>query len=126
LKDAVRRLRDKTKVAWDKPKFDASIASLRSSNDDLRRLRQQTSELQKPVKQLKDAKKPLAQEYSEYRMIRRASVALHAAFTTAWSGRPSSCSGETARHDVKLFIDAKVKDGVQMDMTVLCFGQHTL
>ncbi|KAI3336422.1 hypothetical protein HD806DRAFT_5376 [Xylariaceae sp. AK1471] len=126
MKDAVRRLRDRTKVAWDKSKFDASIASLRSSNDDLRRLRQQAIELQKPATQLKDMKKHVAQEYSEYKTIRRASKALHAALTTAWSDRVASCSGETVRHDVKLFVDAKVKDGVQMDMTVFCFGPHTL
>jgi hypothetical protein len=126
MKDAVRRLRDGIKVAWDKSKIDASITSLRSSNDDLRRLRQQAIELQKPVTQLKDTKKRVAQEYVEYKLIRRASKALHAALSTAWSSRVASCAGDTVRHDVKLFVDAKVKDGVLMNMTVLCFGSHTL
>ncbi|KAI8946788.1 hypothetical protein F4801DRAFT_563256 [Xylaria longipes] len=120
MRDAVRHLRDRTKVAWDKTKIDASIENLRSSNEDLRRIRQQAIELQTPTTQLRDMQKHVSQEYSEYRMIRRASKALHAALATAWSGPDASCFGNKARHDVKLFVDAKVSNGVQMDMTVLC------
>ncbi|RYC56811.1 hypothetical protein CHU98_g9403 [Xylaria longipes] len=105
---------------WWLTDIDASIENLRSSNEDLRRIRQQAIELQTPTTQLRDMQKHVSQEYSEYRMIRRASKALHAALATAWSGPDASCFGNKARHDVKLFVDAKVSNGVQMDMTVLC------
>ncbi|KAI0184989.1 hypothetical protein EV127DRAFT_349207 [Xylaria flabelliformis] len=120
MKDAVLRLRERVRVAWDKTKIDASIANLRNSNEDLRRLRQQAVELQTPATQPRSVQKHTSQEYSEYRTIRRASKALHAALTTAWSDPAAPCFGNEASHDVKLFANARVKDGVQMDMTMLC------
>ncbi|KAI0554263.1 hypothetical protein F4679DRAFT_527699 [Xylaria curta] len=120
MKDAVLRLRDRVKVAWDKTKIDASIANLRNLNEDLRRLRQQTVELQTRATRPRGVQKHISQEYSEYRTIRRASKALHAALTTAWSDPAAPCFGNEAGHDVKLFADASVKDGVQMDMMMLC------
>ncbi|KAI1739982.1 hypothetical protein F4680DRAFT_420871 [Xylaria scruposa] len=120
IKDAVLSLRERVKIAWDKTKIDASIANLRNLNEDLRRLHQQAVELQTPAVQLKDVQKRISQEYSEYRKIRRASKALHAALMTAWSDPAAPCFGNEAGHDVKLFADARVKDGVQIDMTMLC------
>ncbi|KAI1339013.1 hypothetical protein F5Y15DRAFT_89659 [Xylariaceae sp. FL0016] len=126
IKEAVRRLRDRTKVAWDKSEFEASITSLRNSNDDLKRLRQQVSELQKPSTREEGLRKHVPQEYGEYRLIHRAAKALHAALSTAWSTPAASCIGGIVRHEVMLFIDAKVKDGVQMDLTVACSGMPNL
>ncbi|KAI0856731.1 hypothetical protein F4860DRAFT_491810 [Xylaria cubensis] len=120
MKDAVLRLRARVNVAWDKTKIDASIANLRNLNEDLRRLRQQAVELQTPATQPRGVQKHIWQEYSEYRTTRRASKALHAALMTAWSDPAAPCFGNAAGHDVKLFADARVKDGVQMDLTMLC------
>ncbi|KAI0101571.1 hypothetical protein GGR51DRAFT_530148 [Nemania sp. FL0031] len=125
IRATVRHLRDRTKVAWDKTKIDSSIANLRNSNEDLRLLRQQTIELQTSATHPRDMQKKVPQEYSEYKLIRRASKALHAALAAAWSNPAASCFGNKTRHDVKLFVDARVGNGVQMDMAVLC-NSHTL
>ncbi|KAI1860684.1 uncharacterized protein JN550_011409 [Neoarthrinium moseri] len=125
LKDAVRRLRDRVKITWNKSNFDSSIADLRSFNDDLRRLREQAEELQKPRKQLESTHTRLKPEYGSYGTVRRASRAVHLALAMAWSKPARSCSAASLRHKVKLFIDAKVEDQVHMDMALLCYGHDS-
>ncbi|KAI2637899.1 hypothetical protein GGS26DRAFT_432189 [Hypomontagnella submonticulosa] len=125
LKDTIRRLRNKVKIAWDKDKFDGYIKDLRDSNHDLKRLREQADELQKPKTQSTPLNRPkkLAQEYGNFRTIRRASKALYNALTVSWL-RASA----TGRHDVnllhnvKLFADAKVREQVHMDIALVCYG----
>jgi len=94
-------------VAWDKSKADDCIKTLGESNHQLRLLRQQSNELQKPEgPDLTASKKQLIRECTEIRSIKKSSKALHDAFSAAWSS-----ANETGglRHSVKLFLDAKVE-----------------
>lgn len=125
LKDAVRRLRTRIRVAYDESKFEQGIVDLRASNDDLKRLREQAHELNKPrvaVYSSQKLQKRLHQEYGQLRTIREASKAFHGALTAAWSRSLDSGTSEELRHTVRLLLDARVKDDVCMNVVISCFG----
>ncbi|RDW87379.1 hypothetical protein BP5796_03073 [Coleophoma crateriformis] len=125
FKDTLGRIHSRLKITWDKSKFESSITALRSSINDLRCIREQANELQKVNIQLKGRHKPSSQEYSDYRTIRRASEALHVALATVWSKTSNIPSTTASWHNVKLLADAKVDDGVYMNMVVLCYGHES-
>ncbi|KAI0385073.1 hypothetical protein F5Y04DRAFT_204856 [Hypomontagnella monticulosa] len=123
-KDTIRRLRNKVKITWDKDKLDGYVKDLRDSNHDLKRLREQADELHTPRIQSTPLNRPkkLAQEYGDFRTIRRASKALHDALTVAWSRTIAVEQAANILHNVKLFADAKVKDQVHMEIALQCYG----
>ncbi|KAI0124063.1 hypothetical protein BJ170DRAFT_638028 [Xylariales sp. AK1849] len=125
LKDTVCRLRNAAKIAWDKSKFETCIKELRDSNQDLRRLREQMCELQKPNTRTYSDKvlcSQLPPEYANFGIIKRASRAFHYALVNTWSKPTDDETIKLSHHDVRLFLDAKVVDGVCMDVAVVCYG----
>ncbi|KAK3682257.1 hypothetical protein B0T22DRAFT_501726 [Podospora appendiculata] len=110
-----RKLRKRAKITLEK------------SNDSLRRLRGQVDELQKPQKQTAttmstkcpERKGQLPAEFEGFGAIRRASKALHEALSAAWSS-------PQLRHSVRLFLNARAAQDVQMEVAIMCYGgqQH--
>ncbi|RTE69389.1 hypothetical protein BHE90_016230, partial [Fusarium euwallaceae] len=96
-------------------KFKQHIQDLRASIDDLKRLREQAHELHKSgtpeIPNQAREKRPVP-GYSQFRVIRQASKALHAALMSAWSGTTVSGSAIEMRHTVRLFIDTRVQEDV--------------
>ncbi|KAI0411104.1 hypothetical protein F5X98DRAFT_358011 [Xylaria grammica] len=122
LKEATRRLRGTIKIAWDSSKFTESVEALRSSNYDLRRLREHISELQQPTIKPQETKRQLSKEYGDCREIQRAANALHLALATAWASSAAPCAAVAPKHSVHLFANAKVRRIVYMDMIISCYG----
>ncbi|KAL7948552.1 hypothetical protein V8C42DRAFT_314821 [Trichoderma barbatum] len=122
LKESIRKLGKRVTITFEKKNFEDQIAILEKSNSGLRRLREQVSELQKPLSCT--AKKAYARagrlplEFGTYGAIRRASKALHEALTTTWS----NTQAPHLKHFVKLFLDAKAETDVQMEIAILCYG----
>ncbi|KAL8383144.1 hypothetical protein RB595_006754 [Gaeumannomyces hyphopodioides] len=144
-KDAIRRLRDRVKVTWNKSEVEKSIEDLRDSIKTLRCLREQATELSvnaRPCGGLTGASRDgtvgqrdsmagshtglnpeQRTEYGQYGPVRRASKAFHKALALAWSGAPESMQTvRPTRHSVKLFLDARADGDVQMDVAVICYG----
>ncbi|KAK3323034.1 hypothetical protein B0H66DRAFT_590641 [Apodospora peruviana] len=125
IKDTVRRLRGRIKVAFDKSQFDDWIGDLRSSNADLRLLREQVGELDKPrtttIRNSAGGGKRLPPEFGSYGATRRASQALYDALWAAWSKQDAA----NFRHLVKLFLETNMKadEGVQLNLVISCLGQ---
>ncbi|TFB01329.1 hypothetical protein CCMA1212_006731 [Trichoderma ghanense] len=122
LKDSIRKLRKRVTITFEKKSFEDQIDRLEQSNGGIRRLREQVSQLQKPVRYT--ARKSsarggrLPQEFGAYGAIRRASKALHEALRTAWSSTQAPHLG----HFVRLFLNAKAETDVQMEIAILCYG----
>ncbi|KAK3390129.1 hypothetical protein B0H63DRAFT_507537 [Podospora didyma] len=141
IKDAVKRLRDRMKIAFDKSKFDQWVTELRSSNNDLKLLREQASDLGKPKATTAaianiattsttnpcnaircSGRQRLPPEFSSYSATRRASQALYDALWAAWSTQDAA----HFRHLVKLFLETKTDEGVQLNLVISCLGQDLL
>ncbi|KAF5575531.1 hypothetical protein FPCIR_13107 [Fusarium pseudocircinatum] len=125
LKDTVKRVRDRMKIAFDKSKFDKWTSDLRSSNNDLCLLRKQVDELCKPrarssvVGRNCDPRRPMNKS-GHYRDARKASQALHDALCAAWSTPDAAYF----RHSVRLFLETKDDDVTQMDLAISCLDQE--
>ncbi|KAK8137554.1 hypothetical protein PG984_003047 [Apiospora sp. TS-2023a] len=122
---AAPRLGNRIAMAYSTVGFEKTIEGLRELNSDLGRLRQQACELQnpntKPPDRLKRAR--MCSWQGDFQTIRKASKGLHQALMVGWSSNaPSTTTMGNVRHDVKLFADAKVKDGVQLDLAIRCHG----
>ncbi|KAK3987371.1 hypothetical protein QBC44DRAFT_331643 [Cladorrhinum sp. PSN332] len=130
LKEAMRKLRKRVKIAFEKETFETQIANLEKSNDSFRRLREQISNLQQPQscsthiasKVHCENRARLSAEFGALGVIRRASVALHEALQNTWS----STTTQDLRHSVRLFLDAKAEDEVQMEVAILCHEARLL
>ncbi|KAH7232464.1 hypothetical protein B0J15DRAFT_409110 [Fusarium solani] len=125
LKDTVKRVRDRMKIIFDKSKFDKWTGDLRDSNNDLNLLRKQVDELCKPrartsVAGRSSSPRRLMHKFSNYRDTRKASQALHDALCTAWSTPDAAYF----RHSVRLFLETKDDDVIQMDLAISCLGQE--
>ncbi|KAF4474658.1 hypothetical protein FAGAP_12779 [Fusarium agapanthi] len=126
LKDTVKRVRDRMKIAFDKSKFDKWTSDLRNSNNDLCLLRKQVDELCKPRARTSVTGRsydPGRQMHKSghYKDSRKASQALHDALCAAWSTPDAAYF----RHSVRLFLETKDDDVTQMDLAISCFGQET-
>ncbi|KAH7127770.1 hypothetical protein B0J13DRAFT_453946 [Dactylonectria estremocensis] len=122
LKDTVRRVRDRMNIVFDKSKFEKWTSDLRDSNSDLKLFREQMGELNKPITRTRRGKNyAIAQRlhkytFKNYTDTRMASQALHEALCTAWS-TPDSAH---FRHSVRLFLETKCRDEVQLDLVISC------
>ncbi len=125
-KDAIRTLRKRFKITFEKEKFESHITNLQRSNDGFRRLREQVSELQKPSYGVGRLSPPigakLPAQFSDFSAIRRASKALHEALMGAWS----STHALDLRHSVRLFIDAKADQDVLMEVAIMCHAEQII
>jgi hypothetical protein len=119
LKDTARRVQDGVKVAFNKAKYEEAIGDLRDSNSDLKGLREQITELEKPRQpntQLR-CKVQASPEFSSHCKVRKVSKALHEALIGAWSCGQAS----HLRHLVKLFLETgKTDDHTQMNLAIIC------
>lgn len=133
IKDAVKRLRDKVRIAFDKSKFSQLISDLRSSNNDLRLLREQAAELCKSDPELlKIATAPattqsvtqrrLPPEFGSYSTTRKAAQALYDALWAAWSTQDAA----HFRHWAKLFLETRTEDGVYLNLILSCIRQDLI
>ncbi|RSL76653.1 hypothetical protein CEP51_009764 [Fusarium floridanum] len=115
----------RVKISYDESKFKQHIQDLRVSIDDLKRLREQAHELHKSgtpeIPNPAREKRPVPGN-SQFRVIRQASKALHAALMSAWSGTTVSGSTIETRHTVRLFIDTRVQEDVCMNVVISCSG----
>ncbi|KAF5974208.1 hypothetical protein FCOIX_8414 [Fusarium coicis] len=125
LKDTVKRVRDRMKIAFEKSKFDKWTSDLRNSNNDLCLLRKQVGELCKPrartsvVRRSCDPRRPMYKT-GHYRDARKASQALHDALCAAWSTPDAAYF----RHSVRLFLETKDDDTTQVDLAISCLEQE--
>lgn len=124
LKEKVQRLRSAGKLTFDKAKCEQAVQSLRTANDDLKRLREQVQDLQpKQPRPHKDRRLDLVgiklrQSYASCAKIRRATRALHEGLSKTL---PSH------HHDVRLFLEATVvEDNTITELAILCASEHSL
>jgi hypothetical protein len=117
----VKRLRDGVKIAFDKNKFDKWLEELRGSNEDVKRLREQSMQLSKStlINTRRHDRKRLPADFRSVAATRRASKALHDALLDALSRQDAA----RFRHLVRLFLDSKADEGVQLDLAIFCLRQ---
>lgn len=127
----MKRLRGRIRIAFDKSKFTEWISELRKSNNDLKLLREQASELGRPRKvaatrvnasntAVRSApRRRLPSEFSSYSATRRASQALYDALWAAWSTQDAA----HFRHLVKLFLETRSDEGVYLSLVISCLRQ---
>lgn len=128
LRDTVRRVRDRMVILFDKSRFEKWNGELRDSNNDLKLLREQMGELCKPMTRTRpflhypySVQQLHKHTFNYYLNTRQASQALHKAFCTAWS-TPDSAH---FRHMVRLFLETKRPDEVQLDLTISCLENES-
>ncbi|KAH0431608.1 hypothetical protein CcaCcLH18_06912 [Colletotrichum camelliae] len=118
LKKALKRTVDGVKVATNSTDINILIEELRSSNTELKGLREQVGEIRK-TKPRSSEKVPSTQkgDWASLIRVRRASKALHEALIRTWKcGQPGHLA-----HAVKLFVETKKVDGeVQMNLAIVC------
>ena len=122
LKEAVRRLRDKVKITFKKDAFEKRISTLERANNNLRRIREQVSELRASnrcaggLKKACPAGGQTPDKCVEFAAIKRASKSLHEALSMTWS------KSQTLRgsHLVRLFLNADSQKDVRMQVAILC------
>src|SRR4051794_27678796 len=108
----MRKLRKRVKITFEKEGLEKQLSALEKSNDSLRRLREQVSELQKPQSEPGRSRRSLVGAYQlpadfrKFGAIRRASESLHDALLTTWS----SASKNRLSHSVCLFLGADGHD----------------
>ncbi|KAF2116698.1 hypothetical protein BDV96DRAFT_491096 [Lophiotrema nucula] len=113
---AIRKMRGRVKIAFEKPKYEKNIASLREQNTDL-------SQLRSHIGAFSEHKSGLENTYINHRAlparvnaIRTASQKLHEALSGAW------CCGdlEHTDHYAKICLDAEVQPEVRLDLAISC------
>lgn len=114
-------------------KFNEWISELRKSNNDLKLLRDQASELGGSRKSTAPAanssrvartvtRSRLPSDFSLYGATRRASQALYDALWAAWSTQDSA----HFRHLVKLFLETRSDEGVHLSLIISCLRQDLI
>ena len=133
----MNRLRGRIKIAFDRSKFTEWISELRGSNNDLKLLREQASELGGHGRAKKatargantatticsaTTRKRLPSEFSSYDATRRASQALYDALWAAWSTQDAA----HFRHLAKLFLETKSDEGVHLNLIISCLRRDPI
>jgi hypothetical protein len=129
LEDRLKRVRSGLKVAYDKSRFDQWICDLRESNTDLRLLREQIGELTKSrpktvaaLSRRRASNKQLPPEFRSYGATQRALKALYDALNIAWSKGDAT----QFKHIVRIFLDTKAENDVQMSIIISCLGRNII
>lgn len=120
----MRRLREATRITYDESKLEAHIKDLNQSIEELRKLREQTQELRKPVATAprRTIRMQTDPEYNHFRKTKEASKALHEAFTTVWSNNGGHGMSPEMQHIVRLFLHTNVEEDVNMNAAITCDG----
>ncbi|KAF6784169.1 hypothetical protein CSOJ01_15785 [Colletotrichum sojae] len=122
LKRTIDRTKDGTRLAFNASDFDKTIDKLRTSNNELKGLREQISELQTRPKLHNSAQPKTGRrgDWTSLVRIRRASKALYEALMRTWNcGQPGHMG-----HSVKLFVETRrVDEEVQMNLAIVCRSQ---
>ncbi|WQF83673.1 hypothetical protein CDEST_08687 [Colletotrichum destructivum] len=115
------RAQDGVRMASIASELDSLIKKFRSSNNDLRGLREQITELQKPTTHHPRHAKIVKQEdWDGLVEIRGASKALHDALVGSWNCGHQGHLG----HTVKLFVEThRVSGEIRMNLAIVCRSQ---
>ncbi|RYP44386.1 hypothetical protein DL768_009152 [Monosporascus sp. mg162] len=117
LKDTWKRLGDGLRISFNKSSYEAGLDDLQTANNELKCLREQITQLQKPCKD--PPVKRLATGALGWTDVRRAANALYEALVEAWSCGQAS----HIRHFVKLFLETeKADEDVKMNIAFLSHG----
>ena len=121
LKSAIRRLRNSSKITFEKSKYEKSLSDLRDHNSQLCQLRSHLGDFQNQRTCPADrciGRKTLP---SQITAIQRASQKLHEALSNAW------CCGDLAHagHFAKICLDAEVQAGVHLDLAISCHEKES-
>ncbi|KAF6826833.1 hypothetical protein CMUS01_09270 [Colletotrichum musicola] len=123
LKRTLERTKDGARLAFNSSDFDKTIEKLRTSNNELKGLREQISNLQTRPKLHSSAQPKTGRrgDWTSLVRIRRASKALYEALMRTWNcGQPGHMG-----HSVKLFVETRrVDEEVQMNLAIVC-RSHT-
>lgn len=129
IKDAVRRVRNKAKITWNKTSVEEQIEVLKDLNGYLRDLRNQAAEIKEPILRSTAYVRPVhqpSQEYGSIGKVRKASKAFHQALAAVWLKDNSETQPQEVRHHVKLKLDTEVQDAVKMEVVIACSGHSRL
>ncbi|CAF3488280.1 unnamed protein product [Fusarium graminearum] len=121
-RDAIRRLREGTKIAYSESKLEQNIKDLNQSLE-LKNLREQTEQLNKPIDAVsprRTIRKHTNLEYSNIRNTKESCKALHEAFTIAWAKKTRHGLNHDIQHTVRLFLSTEVQDDVYMNAVITC------
>ncbi|CAI6332941.1 unnamed protein product [Periconia digitata] len=113
IKSAIKRLRNATRIAFDKSKYEKSLTGLRSWNSELSQLREQISTFQQK-RSSADNRKIRGSLPSHIGSIRTASQNLHQALSGAWCCTDLAHDG----HCAKLYVEAEVETEVRLDLAI--------
>ncbi|KAH7145485.1 hypothetical protein B0J13DRAFT_553569 [Dactylonectria estremocensis] len=121
IKDTIKRVQDRVKVAFNASEYEQSIENLKSCNGELKGLREQISELQRPRSSLQaKTKLPAPGSCASLTKIRHASKALHDALVGTWNCGQQGHIG----HVVKLFAETNQTEGeVQLHLAIVYEAQ---
>ncbi|UZP41902.1 hypothetical protein NXS19_009718 [Fusarium pseudograminearum] len=122
-RDAIRRLREGTKIAYSESKLEQNIKDLNQSLEELKIFREQTEQLNKPIDAVpprRTIRKHTNLEYSHIRKTRESCKALHEAFTIAWARNTRHGLNHEIQHTVRLFLNTEVQTDVYMNAVITC------
>lgn len=121
LKLAIRRLRNSSKIAFEKSKYEKSLSDLRDHNSQLCQLRSHLGDFQN--RRTCPAGRCIGRKTlpSKITAIQQASQKLHEALSNAW------CCGDLAHagHFAKICLDAEVQAGVHLDLAISCHEKES-
>lgn len=123
MKTIVRKGQEGVKVAFNAATLEKTLDKLRSSNNELKGLREQVVEIYEPkARSSIRANSSRRGDWASLIRIRRASKALYEALVRTWNcGQPGHLG-----HAVKLFVEThKVEGEVQMNLALVC-RNHTM
>jgi hypothetical protein len=109
-------LRDSTKIAFEKDRYEANLSKLRDLNADLHRLRLQVGDLEqrKPSSSDTNIKEELPAKYA---VVQCASQKLYEAISNAWCCPDPTHAAHCA--SLRLFLEALVKvDAVHLELSI--------
>lgn len=99
------------------------MKDLDHSIEELKRLREQTQELGKPIgteSRRWDIRKHTDSEYNDIRKAKEVFKALHDTFTIAWAKGLGSEIDQEMQHTVRLFINTEVQEDVYTTAAITC------
>ncbi|PWY87812.1 hypothetical protein BO94DRAFT_556302 [Aspergillus sclerotioniger CBS 115572] len=115
VRGSMRSIGGRIKMALENERYLKAIDALRTSNMDLKSLREQLKEFQDQSQPSPGYCTSLSITYG---VVQEASQGLYGALTAVWS-----CSSAThKKHLAKMLVDAKIDDGVHLDMIIASDG----
>jgi hypothetical protein len=128
LKHTMKRLQGRVRIVINESSYETALADVKTANSNLSGLREQITALQDIARpKPKERPTPPNTQWMSVCKVRRASKALHHAFSDVWSHAKDS---NHLQHVVKMFLEADVKGTmmqpeIHLNLAIVCSASPT-